>query len=248
MKTNQIILNIPQENYTYTDTFIRLISEVCNRNLTIILVILLFILISMRIFKKNLISWIEEKIFGNYSSDVEKCIVFNEQTINKFVNFPKVKDYLFYREDSYFKLKYGSDFDPDYYDIVLIKFEVLEILRRDSDPLLKKIIIDSIKDLNKIRISLFINLISTIFLLGFFACFCILLNSLQIEYGLLKSIISLSVILFVVMAIINFFQLITKIEKDELQKNETKKYLNKSNLDMDSENDGLIVLEKQILK
>ena len=157
------------------------------------------------------------------------------------MSFEKVKNHLFYKDDCYFKSKYGNDFDPDYYDMILIKHEVLELFRRDSDPTLKIIILDNIRYLNEIRIVLLINLISILFLLGFLVTFCLLLNSLNLEFGILKSLISVISLLFIVLVLGICFKLITKIEgfKQENIPNENNGKIEK---------EDLIVLERKTIR
>ena len=153
------------------------------------------------------------------------------------MNFNSVKIYLFYKENSYFKLKYGNDFDPDYYDMILLKHEVYEILKRDSDPILRKLIIENIKNLNEIKVSLFINLIWILVLFAFFITFCFLLNCIKMDFGLMKSLISLIAMLFIIFVMLICFKLITKIDNfnfdKKSEKNENEKEDNYFNFNCD---------------
>lgn len=210
-----------------------------NRNLSFSVIVLFLILITLKFFNESIIQFCYKKIFENDDSKMQEHLEINEITINKYMTFQKVKMHLFYKEDSHFKLKYGSDFDPDYYDMILIKHEVLEILKKDSDPVLKKIIIENIKNLNEIRVVLLINLISILLLFAFFICTCLLLNAIQLELGLLKSLIFLIAILFILLVMVICFKLITKIEKSKGEFDNNKKNF---------ENAGLVVLDRQVMK
>jgi len=217
-----------------------------DKSLTYAVIILFFILVSLRIFNDNIIKYFIEKIYGKSNNEISEDLPINENTIHKYMNFQSVKIHLFYKENSYFKIKYGNDFDPDYYDMILIKHEVYEILKKDSDPILKKLIVENIQNLNEIKVSLAINLIWILVLFAFFISFCLLLNSLQMDFGLLKSLISVIAMLFIVFVMVICFKMITKIDNCEPKKNEeNSSFLQTSNY---GDNGDLIVVGRQTLK
>jgi hypothetical protein len=201
----------------------------------------------LRIFNEKIIEFFIKKLYEKSNKEILVDLPINENTINKYMNFNSVKLHLFYKQNSYFKLKYGNDFNPDYYDMILLKHEVYEILKKDSDRVLKRLIIENIKNLNEIKVSLFINLIWILVLFGFFITFCFLLNSLKMDFGLLKSLVSLIAILFIIFVLLICFKLITKIDNiDNKEKNEDNCYsLENEYNNIDSD---LIVVDRKILK
>jgi len=183
---NSSTLPIPEMQNS--SIYLKFFNTDYNRNLTLCSIFLFLILLLLKTFEVRISEFLSEKFFENNEYKIEEKLEFNEFSINKFMTFQNVKFYLFYQQDSYFKIKFGNDFNPEYYDMVLIKHEVLDILRKDSDLHLKKLIIENLKNINKIKIHLIINLSIVLLLFFSFISSCLLLNSLKLEIGLLKSL------------------------------------------------------------
>lgn len=243
---NSSTLPIPEMQNS--SIYLKFFNTDYNRNLTLCSIFLFLILLLLKTFEVRISEFLSEKFFENNEYKIEEKLEFNEFSINKFMTFQNVKFYLFYQQDSYFKIKFGNDFNPEYYDMVLIKHEVLDILRKDSDLHLKKLIIENLKNINKIKIHLIINLSIVLLLFFSFISSCLLLNSLKLEIGLLKSLYYFASIFFIILIIIIIIKLITKIEKSKNDLGLGNKYFYDNKTRSNGENDSLIVIEKHILK
>lgn len=212
-----------------------------NISLFLRVISILIALISLRIFKEKLIKFTLEKLYSKYFTEISLELPLDENLINTYINFPSVKLHLFFKEDSYFKKKYGNNFNPDYYDNVLLQKEFLELLKKQSDSLLNNLIIQSIKNIYELRITFVINIFSFFFLFSFFVNFCLLLNQIEIHFGFLKTFLILFAILFGFFVVFIFLKIVLKVDK----KNE-KSSQEGSLEEEDSESDSsLIVVERK---
>ncbi len=224
--------------------FTMLFDSSFHRNLTLSMLLIVLVLFVLKYFESQISVFILEKISSSSEEKIGKNLSFNEFTINKFMSFENVKAHLFYKEDSYFKQKYGSDFNPEYYDMVLLKHEVLEILRKKADPILKKIIVEKIKNLNQVKIIFVIKLVCFVLCFALSLCAGMLFKNLYADFGLLKSLIALClplVFAFGLVLALNFF-MSSESFKDQAAEE------NKGNLIYGKENEGLVVLAKQTLR
>lgn len=247
MKTHLNILSFPQTEQQSINfsIFTKLFDTSYPRNLTLSMLLISLIIFLIKLHKTFICEFILRKIFGTNEEKIEKNLSFDEFTINKFMNFENVKAHLFYKEDSYFKQKYGSDFNPEFYDMVLLKHEVLEILRKESDQMLKKIIVEKIKNSNSLKIVFALKLISFLICFVFFACAAMLLKFLFCELGFVKSLILFCLPVAFVFALFLSLSFIIGAEAFKgLEEKESEKALN----DNDKENEGLVVLAKQTFR
>lgn len=246
MKTHLNILNVPASEQTLTfSLFSKFFASSYQRNLTLSMLLICIVLLLLKIYIIKISNFLSEKIYG---ANKELKLTFNEFTISKFMAFENVKAHLFYKEDSYFKKKYGGDFNPEYFDMVLLKHEVLKILRNESDLVLKQIIVEKIKNLNEIKIFFMMKFISFMFCVAFSICVGMLFGSLYAELGLFKSLFALSIPFVIVFAM--FVSIMFILGKERL--NGQIKGENDNDLKVDilenGEKEGLIVLAKQTLR
>jgi hypothetical protein len=186
-KTYYKISNTPK-NTNFTKIKNSPISIFSKYNFLIILLIsLFFILIITKIFKNSFINFLLRKKRKNFQ--LEKNLLNNENYIedNKidyYLNFQSIKHYLFFKENSHFKLKYGNNFDPKNYDMILIKKEFLDIIKNGKDKILKKLIEENLMIENFEKISYVINLILIFVSFFIFITFILLINFIYIELEL----------------------------------------------------------------
>lgn len=249
MKTHLNVLKLSDASgHSIQLTYIsKLFDSSYQRNLLFLMLILTILYLLIKTFDCQISEFLLEKIFGTNEENVAKNLIFDEFTINKFMTFDNVKAHLFYKENSYFKQKYGSDFNPDYYDMVLLKHEVLEILKKESDPILKKIIVEKIKNSNENKVIILMKLLAAALLIGMFVCYLLLFSCLKNEIGLLKSLIALSLPLsmLILISFILRFVLTNKI-KNEIRSENNNNYMFDKTHNKDDE--SLIVVAKQTLK
>lgn len=97
----------------------------------IMIIILVFFILYM-IFRMKLLSFLVERLFNPLNV---KC---NYETISEAMTDNNINAFLFEREDSFFKQKYGKNFLLSEYDSVLILTEIYNILNGDINTLTKE--------------------------------------------------------------------------------------------------------------
>lgn len=140
--------------------------------------------------------------------------------IEEYLALHRVKFYLFYKEDSHFKQKYGRDFNYENCRDSIIE-EVKNLICEDEE--LRNIINDSNKSLDELKISIGIYLIQIILLLSLVISLCILLHNIHVEFGMLKAITTLISLIFILFCIIICFKIVVKVESYSSKNNYTEK-------------------------
>jgi hypothetical protein len=187
--------------------------------------------ISLSIFTwgENMISHITGKLKG-----VEACVIdINEHNIDEYLAYPKVRFFLFTKEDSYFKVKYGPDFELENLDPMLIKNEILKVANNSLGSIeygkprdkgldltetvyqLRDIIKESINYNTEMRIRLLLYLVNAIFLITCAVSICLLLSKLKVELGYLKSLTTILSVLFMTSAVFMCLKFTFKTKKSK---------------------------------
>jgi hypothetical protein len=122
-----------------------------------------------------------------------------ENDIDSLLKYQKIKNYLFYDANAIFRLKYGQTFELENYDLILIKNDIKDLL--DKDKNMKQMVIECENDLINFKSYVFVSLLQIVVLLIFLITFCIFLNMITANYYFIKSVVTVSSLLFVVLVV-----------------------------------------------
>ena len=161
----------------------------------------------------KLISWLSEKI-----NDEE--ITLSEDDLLNYLSNPSIKFYLFNEKNNEEIKKKCKEFIENNIEKKRNFFDQKGFMKVFKDLLiedqnLRKLILDSKKFFNDLKVNVCVNLLQIIFLLTFVVCFCILLHSIKIQFGVLRLLTTLISLLFIVSVMIVCFKIIFKIEKNK---------------------------------
>jgi hypothetical protein len=220
------------------------------KNLGILITFLISLIMSIVFFliSEKLINSLTRKIF---KQETPHSLYVNEKNLDEFLSFPKVKYFLFHNSQSYFKKKYGVEFDLENYDYILIKNEIrdlidgihseqlsLDEINENNETLFhfKELIIESKKYVNELKVCLAVHLVHIVFIIILVISFCLILHIIKVEYGLLRAITTVVALLFICFVMIICFKMILKFEK------------NKKEIQKEKERDDLMVVEKIVIE
>jgi hypothetical protein len=158
----------------------------------------------------------------NLIKDNFTFILPDDRNIDNILQYQKVKQYLFFSNESYFKNKYGKDFVIENYDMIIIKNDIIELIGKDAA--LKELIDECEKEYFNMKLNLMASLLQIVLLLLFLICFCLLFNSVNsIDSGCLKIVVTISSMMFVVLVLMVSLKTLIKLENKE--KNNEDKYI-----------------------
>jgi hypothetical protein len=100
-------------------------------NYSILIVITTIIFLISFVYRDKIIKAIESKfnLSNEFNFSYEKIV----ENVDYILSLGEIRDFLFTREGSYFKSKYGENFTIENSDIILVKKELLEILTSGNE-------------------------------------------------------------------------------------------------------------------
>jgi len=172
---------------------------------------LFFLMIFSFIFSIAFFSF-SESIINYFNLKLSKVNDEIEIEIDNIILYNRVRSYLFYDNNSHFKKKYGKDFELQNYDMIIIKSEIIDLLKKDEK--LKDIISDCHKSSIDLKVYLSVTLVHILLLLTFLISFCLNLNILRVDYGYIRCITTFVSLLFIILVVFICFKTLFKFDKN----------------------------------
>jgi hypothetical protein len=177
--------------------------------------IIAIILMLISLFTSILLFYVNEPVAKFFNENILNKLLDkdDEFDLDTALQFPRVKAYLFYDDNAIFKTKYGKDFEPENYDLIIIKNTISELITKDEE--LVAIIHECEGEVRSMKSYLAVSLVQILLLLMFLVNFCICLNNLAIDYAFVKIIVTVCSLIFVVLVVMISLRTLIRIEKTE---------------------------------